>query len=80
MGEALLFTSVLSGARSEGTGGASFASNAVGAVEYIEEPLRDPRSLGDFWDRSGKVLPYALDESLAMGREVFTDEVRRLGF
>ncbi|CAN0565099.1 unnamed protein product, partial [Ectocarpus sp. 12 AP-2014] len=44
-------------------------------VEYIEEPLREPRSLGKFWERSGGVVPYALDESLAMGREKFTDKV-----
>ncbi|CAN0434107.1 unnamed protein product [Ectocarpus sp. 8 AP-2014] len=43
-------------------------------VEYIEEPLREPRSLGKFWERSGGIVPYALDESLAMGREKFTDK------
>lgn len=48
----------------------------LGLVEYIEEPLRNPRSLGSFWERSGGVVPYALDESLGMGREVFTDNVR----
>lgn len=47
----------------------------VELVEYIEEPLRDPRLLEMFWERSGKVVPYALDESLGMGREAFSDDV-----
>ncbi|CAN0099168.1 unnamed protein product [Scytosiphon promiscuus] len=46
----------------------------LGMVEYIEEPLQNPRSLEQFWERSGKRVPYALDESLGMGREAFTDE------
>lgn len=48
-------------------------------IEYIEEPLRDPCLLGTFWERSGRALPYALDESLGMAREAFTDTVR-VGF
>ena len=51
------------------------ASPATMAIEYIEEPLRDPRGLEELWERSGKAVPYALDESLAMGRGVFTDNV-----
>ncbi|CAM9931191.1 unnamed protein product [Hapterophycus canaliculatus] len=42
--------------------------------KYVEEPLRDPRSLEKFWELSGRRVPYALDESLRMGRGVFTDE------
>lgn len=53
------------------------APRTVEAVDYIEEPIRDPRLLGEFWERSGGVLSYALDESLAMWRQVFTDDVRR---
>ncbi|CAN0449876.1 unnamed protein product, partial [Laminaria digitata] len=53
MEEALCFYTTLAAASSSG-----------GSVEYIEEPLRDPRSLGKFWELSGGVLPYALDESL----------------
>lgn len=46
-------------------------------IEYLEEPLRDPRMLGEFWERSGKDLPYALDESLGMEREsALKDDVR----
>lgn len=58
-----------------GSGQAELPGVDLGLVEYIEEPLRDPRSLGTFWKRSGRVLPYALDESLGMGRESFTDKV-----
>ncbi len=64
-------------------GGSEQAKSAgvdLGLVEYIEEPLRDPRSLGEFWERSGRALPYALDESLGMGREAFTDKVRTVRF
>lgn len=46
-------------------------------IEYLEEPLRDPRMLGEFWERSGKALPYALDESLGTGRKsALQDDVR----
>lgn len=56
-------------------GGGGVEGVDLSLVEYIEEPLREPRSLGKFWERSGGVVPYALDESLAMGREKFTDKV-----
>lgn len=74
--EALCFASALA----EGAGGAEGGGRGRtrvgdGAVEYIEEPLRNPRMLREFWERSGGGLPYALDESLAMGREAFTDDV-----
>lgn len=61
-----------------GIGGSEHEAEGVdlGLVEYVEEPLRDPRFLETFWERSGKLVPYALDESLGMGREIFTDEVR----
>lgn len=48
---------------------------SAAAIEYIEEPLRNPRTLGELWERSGKAVQYALDESLAMGREILTEEV-----
>lgn len=74
--EALCFASALAeggcGAEGRGDGG---TCAGVGAVEYIEEPLRNPRMLREFWERSGGGLPYALDESLAMGREAFADDV-----
>lgn len=35
-------------------------------IEYIEEPLRDPRALPDFLRRTG--VPYALDETLQAWR------------
>ncbi|CAM9240080.1 unnamed protein product [Ectocarpus sp. 6 AP-2014] len=55
-------------------GGEGVEGVDLSLVEYIEEPLREPRSLGKFWERSGGIVPYALDESLAMGREKFTDK------
>lgn len=75
-----------SGSSNRGVGGGSEAGRGVdlSLVQYIEEPLQEPRSLGNFWERSGGVVPYALDESLAMGREKFTDKVtgqrERFGF
>ena len=90
MEEALLFSSALAaaaaaspaetstgggGGGSGGTEQAPVAGVDLGGVEYLEEPLRDPRSLGKFWECSGGILPYALDESLGMGREVFSDNV-----
>lgn len=64
------------GGGSGGTEQALVAGVDLRRVEYVEEPLQDPRSLGNFWERSRGILPYALDESLGMGREVFTDNVR----
>lgn len=64
LAEAQRFCSAFAGERSE----------RVEGVDYIEEPLSDPRLLAHFWETSGKNLPYALDESLAAGRTSFTDE------
>ncbi|CAN0479798.1 unnamed protein product, partial [Ectocarpus sp. 8 AP-2014] len=64
MDEALQFSAALGDAAATGA-----------APAYIEEPLREARSLGKFWERSGGIVPYALDESLAMGREKFTDKL-----
>ena len=80
MDEALCFSAALAaesdvGVIPDGSGVHMAARPELGSVEYIEEPLRNPRSLGKFWELSGRTLPYALDESLGMGREVFTDDV-----
>lgn len=80
MDEALCFSTALTGASGigvvgDGSGAHTASCAELGSVEYIEEPLRNPRLLGKFWELSGKALPYALDESLGMGREVFTDDV-----
>lgn len=71
MADALSFAKALTG-----VDGGIGKGGAVPGLEYIEEPLRDPRLVQEFWEKSGKVLPYALDESLGMGEEVFTDDVR----
>lgn len=47
------------------------------SLEYLEEPLKDPKRLEEFWERSRGVVSYALDESLAMGKKAFKDDVRR---
>lgn len=80
MDEALCFSAALAGNGGwDGCGGRPEGvverNGGVRAVEYIEEPLRDPRLLGEFWERSGKMVPYALDESLSMDQEVFTEDV-----
>ena len=72
MEEALEFFAALA----EADGAIPRHDSTIAAIEYIEEPLKDPRALEELWERSGKVVPYALDESLAMGREAFTDDVR----
>ena len=80
MEEALCFATTLAASSAEASGATgtymtACGANCLGSVEYVEEPLRNPRFLGKFWELSGGVLPYALDESLGMGREAFTDDV-----
>lgn len=76
MDEALSFSTALAAASSnDGSGTHTAACADLGSVEYIEEPLRNPRLLGELWERSERALPYALDESLGMGRKAFTDDV-----
>lgn len=80
MDEALCFSAALAAQSSIGvlvdaSAARMEACPELRSVEYIEEPLRNPRLLGKFWELSGRALPYALDESLGMGREVFTDDV-----
>ena len=72
MEEALEFFAALA----EADGEIPRHDGTIAAIEYVEAPLRDPRALKELWGRSGKVVPYALDESLEMDREAFADDVR----